>query len=338
MSRPPETVTGGRLVQVTAAEADMRLDRWFRLHFPDLPFTRLQRILRTGEVRVDGGRVKPGQRLAAGQQVRIPPLAKPPGAPDRPVRESRGETRAIPSPQDRAWLRSLILYEDARLIALNKPAGLAVQGGSGQVRHLDGLLDGLATAENGRPRLVHRLDRETSGVLLLARDRAAAAALALAFRNRAARKVYWAITAGRPPTDRGKIDSPLGKSEGGGQRMTADAPDTRTALTEYQVLDRAGDQFALVALRPHTGRTHQLRAHLASVGAPILGDGKYGGRAAFSAAWVAARGLHLHARSIRPDAAGPLITAPLPAHMAETLSALGLDPGVWLDADPFSAL
>ena len=337
MTRAPQNPAGVRLLTVAADEAGLRLDRWFLLRFPGLPFGRLQRILRTGQVRVDGGRAKTGQRLAAGQQVRVPPLP-PEASPETPRGGKHRAPAAAPSPADAAWLRGLILYQDARMIALNKPAGLAVQGGSGQTRHLDGLLGALAAADGDRPRLVHRLDRDTSGVLLLARGRQSAAALAQAFRDRTARKTYWAVTAGRPPAVRGRIDTPLGKSEGGGQRMTADAPDARTALTEYRLLDHAGDRFALVALRPHTGRTHQLRAHLASVGAPVLGDGKYGGRAAFGAGELAGHGLHLHARAIRPAAAGPEIRAPLPPHMVKTLNALGLDPGVWLDADPFDGL
>jgi 23S rRNA pseudouridine955/2504/2580 synthase len=259
--------------------------------------------------------------LAAGQRIRVPPQVATCSLPSaaRP---------AVVSAADRQSLSASILYADAEVVVIDKPAGLAVQGGSGTERHLDGMLD-VFRADGERPRLVHRLDKDTSGVLVLARTAAAAAALALSFRTRSVRKLYWALVIGQPPAAAGRIDVPLAKQGGaGGERMVAETNAGSRAVTDYRVVERAGRRVAWLALEPLTGRTHQLRAHCAALGTPILGDGKYGGRNAFLAGARAARRLHLHARAIRfchPDGRIVTAVAPLPAHMRETWAYFGFD-------------
>jgi 23S rRNA pseudouridine955/2504/2580 synthase len=306
-------------VRVADDEAGVRLDRWFRRRYPELTHGRLEKLLRTGQVRVDGKRAKSGLRLAAGQTVRVPPLGQPANraAPEKPVAAA-----------DARMLAARVLYKDDDVIALDKPAGLAVQGGTGTNRHLDAMLDALKFGAE-RPRLVHRLDRDTSGVLLLARTAVAAAKLAAAFRGYDARKAYWAAVVGVPHPLEGRIDAPLAK-EGGpkGERVAVEDEDGQRAVTRYRVVDRAGKRAAWLALEPETGRTHQLRVHAALLGTPILGDGKYGGRAAFLAGGGISPKLHLHARAIRlPHPRGGVleVVAPLPKHMAETWRFLGFD-------------
>jgi 23S rRNA pseudouridine955/2504/2580 synthase len=302
-------------------EAEVRLDRWFRRHFPELGHGRLQRLLRTGQVRIDGRRARANARLSPGQTIRIPPLAaaEPAGEPARPA-----PPRVDPA--DIEWLRSRILHEDQALMVLDKPAGLAVQGGTRTHRHLDGMLQALA-AGGERPRLVHRLDRDTSGLLVVARTASAAARLTAAFRRHLVDKLYWALVVGRPPAAQGRIDRPLAKQPGkGGERVTP-AADGGAARTEYRVVARAGKVAAWLALKPLTGRTHQLRAHCALLGTPIVGDGKYGGAAAHPTG--APKGLMLHAREIRlPHPDGGLLE--LSAPLSETVSAgfrwLGFEP------------
>ena len=254
-------------------EQDMRLDRWLKTHYPELPFGQMQRILRKGEVRVEGKRAKANDRLEAGMKIRIPPMNFEKS--DRPETEA---TPKGPDPRDEKLAKSLVIYRDADIIGINKPAGLAVQGGSKTERHLDGMLDFLQFDADDRPRLVHRLDKDTSGVMLLARNRLTAAQLGDAFKTKETRKVYWAITAGIPDIESGTINMPLTKGGGQGkERVFVDEEEGKEAITEFKVLERAGKRLALVALWPRTGRTHQLRAHMAALGTPILGDGKYGG-------------------------------------------------------------
>jgi 23S rRNA pseudouridine955/2504/2580 synthase len=251
--------------------------------------------------------------------VRVPPLGTTgqPAAPKLLPPLSEGERRD---------LVARILHVDDQVIVIDKPPGLAVQGGSGVGRHLDGMLDAL-TGDGDRPRLVHRLDRDTSGVLLLARTANAAAALAEAFRGRQVRKLYWAVTVGAPATDRGEIDVPLRKRAGpAGERTMIDPDEGRRALTVFSVQARAGRKAAWLELEPLTGRTHQLRAHCAVLGCPILGDGKYGGAAAFLGETGLSHGLHLHARAVRfPHPAGGemSIVAPLPPAIRETFAFFG---------------
>ncbi len=329
-------MSGVQSITVSRDEAGLRLDRWFRQHFPGLRHGQLEKLLRTGQIRVDGKRVKGNFRIARDQQIRVPPLD--PAATEAPTRKP-----AQTAPVDKRLLAELvaaIVLKDAAVLVLNKPAGLAVQGGSGTTQHVDGLLDGLRFGASERPRLVHRLDKDTSGALVLARTRAAARALTEAFRQRDAAKTYWALVAGAPNPERGMIDLALSKSGGAGnERARPDAVGGKPARTAYALLDHAGDRAAWLALRPETGRTHQLRVHCAAIGAPVLGDGKYGGRAAFLPGWEQGRGLCLHAQAIdiRHPAGGRLaVTCPPPAAFLAAMRDLGFDPATY--EDPFIEL
>lgn len=327
---------------VAPGEADMRLDRWFRLHFPELAHGRLQKLLRTGQVRVDGRRAKAGARLSAGAEIRVPPLGESKSAgKDAGRAPAASRAKAAPSEADIAFIRSLVLYRDDDVIAIDKPPGLAVQGGTGTRRHIDGMLEGLRFDAPEAPRLVHRLDRDTSGVLLLGRSRAAAAALGKAFKGRGIRKLYWAIVVGLPDPRAGRVELPIAKLPGkAGEKMAVDPEKGQRAVTYYRVMEAAGRRLAWVALWPQTGRTHQLRVHCAALGWPILGDGKYGGQAAFIAGHGLSRKLHLHARALalpHPVTGAPLIVrAPLPDHMRETWKFFGFD--FENTEDPFAEL
>jgi 23S rRNA pseudouridine955/2504/2580 synthase len=309
---------------VSEDEADIRLDRWFRRHFPGLTQGAIQKLCRTGQVRVDGRRVDAATRLAVGQAVRIPPLPAPPEERPRPVIEPGLERD----------LQRLVIYRDDHVLAVNKPHGMPVQGGPGISHHLDGLLDALRFGSTERPRLVHRLDRDTSGVLLLARTPGTAAKLAAAFRSRAVEKTYWAVVAGRPIPPEGRIDLPLRRIGGARGERTEIAErndkDAARAITDYRTLDHAGQKLAWLELSPLTGRTHQLRVHCVAIGAPILGDVKYARpdqNNAFSATVAGLSSeLHLHARALRlPHPAGGtlLVEADVPPHMIETFRTLG---------------
>jgi 23S rRNA pseudouridine955/2504/2580 synthase len=306
---------------VGADESEVRLDRWFRRHFPEIGHGRLQKLLRTGQVRVDGHRAQANARLSPGQTVRIPPLGADQPSPAPP----RGAPAAV-DPADAAWLRSRILFEDHALIVLDKPAGLAVQGGTGTRRHVDALLQAWA-ADGERPRLVHRLDRDTSGLLVVAKTAPAAAKLTEAFRRHRVDKLYWALVVGRPPEAQGWIDQPLTKQPGRGGERVAASEGGVPARTLYRVVGRAGKVAAWLALRPLTGRTHQLRAHCALLDVPIIGDGKYGGAAAHPPG--APKGLMLHAREIRlphPDGGMLEFTAPLSDPVLAGFRWLGFEP------------
>lgn len=340
-------------ITVEADEAGMRLDRWFRAHYPDLGFGHLQKLLRSGQVRVDGGRAKTNTRLEPGQAVRVPPMggaisidAGKEGAAhsaDAGVESDqapRAAGRALPGAgtargsDDAAYLRSLLLYEDDHVFVFNKPAGLAVQGGSGLSRHVDGMLETLRDAKDQKPRLVHRLDRATSGVLVVARTRLAAQKLAASFRSRSTKKVYWALVKGLPKPRQGRISTWLAKEEGPeGDRMRVARhgdDEASHAVSLYNVVEQAGQRLAWLTMRPVTGRTHQLRAHAAHIGHPIIGDDKY-----FHAEpdWDFPGGmqnkLHLHARRIvipHPSGKGVIdVTAPLPPHMQQSWNLLGFD-------------
>jgi 23S rRNA pseudouridine955/2504/2580 synthase len=324
--RPPPLPIGVQTLTVTEDEEGMRLDRFLKHRFPALGFTAAQKILRTGQVRVDGGRVKGETRLAAGQAVRIPPLRHDGDDPEAPaVRRSSGD--------DGDFLRSITLFENRDVLVLNKPFGLAVQGGSGTTRHVDGMLDALRGEDGQRPRLVHRLDKDTSGCLVIAKTRLAAAELAKTFRSRSARKIYWAVVAGVPRLRQGRISSYLAK-EGGetGERMRIAEHGERHAshaLTYYAVVDQAGPTAAWLSLKPVTGRTHQLRAHCEHIGHPIIGDPKYFRKENRELPGGIQNRLHLLARRIvlpLPRGGGTLdVTAPLPAHMVQSFNLLGFD-------------
>jgi 23S rRNA pseudouridine955/2504/2580 synthase len=328
--------SGVQTLAVSGDEAELRLDRWFRRRFPQVGHNMLERLLRTGQVRVDGKRAKANQRLIAGQTVRVPPLGEAPApGPQVAVRFSEAEAKA---------LRDAVLYKDADVIILNKPAGLAVQGGTGTDHHLDAMLDLLVFDAAERPRLVHRLDKDTSGVLLLGRSATAAARLAAAFRSRAAQKCYWALVVGVPKYRQGRIDAPLAKlrgrpgAGGAGDKVAVDEDEGRHAVTYYRVVEAAAHKAAWLELEPRTGRTHQLRAHCGLLGTPIQGDGKYGGQGAYLSGQGVSRKLHLHARAIEvPHPRGGVlrITAPLPAHMAASFGFFGFREAA--AGEPFTA-
>jgi 23S rRNA pseudouridine955/2504/2580 synthase len=309
---------------VSGDEAGLRLDRWFQRHYPELGHGALQKLLRTGQVRVDGKRVEGKDRVAPGQTVRLPPgvTSAPPPKP---------KSALLVSERDTAEIQSLVIHRDDWVIALNKPPGLAVQGGSGTERHVDGMLDALRFGLEDRPRLVHRLDKDTSGLLLIARSGQAAKRLSESFRDRETEKLYWAVVVGVPPRADGAIDLPLAKRPGARDRetMQVDHEEGQKALTHFRIMDRAGNRAALLALWPRTGRTHQLRVHCAEIGCPILGDRKYGGEEALLSAVADSRRLHLHARRLtlpHPSGKGTLrLQAELPAHFRRTVEAFGFD-------------
>ncbi len=344
-------MSGVHLRKVAPGEGGQRLDRWFRKQYPHVPQGRIEKMCRKGEIRVDGARAKGATRLADGQEIRIPPL--PDATAPTPAPESR-ITEA-----DAEMMRRAVIFRDDHIIALNKPPGLPTQGGSGQSRHVDGLSEALLFGAENRPKLVHRLDKDTSGLLLLARTGTAARGLAEAMRHRATRKIYWAAVAGVPTPRMGTIRFGLVKAPGHGkagqgEKMVCLSPDAvartpgaKRAETDFAVLSALGGRLSWCALEPVTGRTHQLRAHMAELGHPIVGDGKYGGSGQenLGDGWGAqlggeiSRKLHLHARSLAFEhpvtGARMRLVAPLPDHMARTWATLEWSPE---DApeDPFA--
>ena len=312
-------MSGVQQLPVPEHDAGQRLDRWFKRLFPHVPHGKVEKLMRTGQLRVDGKRVKGAHRLEAGQVVRVPPLPDP-----ETVRKSASE-------RDVAKLREWALYEDADLLAINKPFGLAVQGGTKTKRHIDGMLpEGF--------RLVHRLDRDTSGVLLIAKSAAAAKWAGKAFQSRRARKVYWGVTNGVPHplsgeikgyVAKGVLDNRFGNIHAGKEVMEPvrhGDPGAKHARTLFEAVATAGSKAAFVAMMPLTGRTHQLRLHMQMLGAPLAGDPKYmtdrplpGGLA---------EKLHLHARELsipKPDGSSLTFTAPLSEHMQQSFQLLGFD-------------
>ncbi len=312
---------------VTAEETGMRLDRWFKVHFPQVTFAYLNKLTRTGQVRVAGARAKTNTRLEAEQEIRVPPLAFD----TRPADAPKADVKPL-SPQERRLFQSMVIHEDRDIYVLNKPSGFAVQGGSKTHHHLDGLLMGLGVELGERPLLVHRLDRDTSGVIVIAKRRSVAAALGKLFATRAVKKTYWSVVKGVPKPAQGRIEVALIKAKGPeGDRMRAsqagEEEDEQRAVTFYAVLDKASDIAAWVSLKPVTGRQHQLRAHMAHIGTPIMGDEKYGGLDGMPEGL--AKKLHLHARRIvfpHPREGTIDISAPLPEHMLQSFELLGFDP------------
>ena len=333
-------MSGVQNLTVAPDEAEQRLDRWIRRQFPHVAQGRIEKMCRKGEIRVNGGRVKPATRIVPGQTIRVPPLPDPAEA---------GRSEAVlrvgdPRPEEIQAIRRAVLFRDDHMIVLNKPPGLAVQGGSGQKRHLGDFLPALRFGREDDPRLVHRIDRDTSGLLVLARTGHAAVALSRAFRSRSVDKVYFALVAGCPSPLAGNVHYGLVKTGGGGEagKMKVLHPDetgategARHALTQYRVIEQAGRRSSWVALRPVTGRTHQLRAHMAAIGCPIAGDGKYGGSRQENPGdgWGAGLGqalsrkLHLHAAHLElPDPVTGrrlAFSAPLPEHMRRSWEFFG---------------
>ncbi len=331
-------MSGVKTEIVASDEGGVRVDRWFKRHYPGLGHGALEKLLRTGQVRVDGGRVKASDRLAVGAAIRVPPMPK--DAETIPVRK----TDAPLNSQEKIAAEDLVIYMDSEIIVLNKPPGLASQGGPGITRSVDHLLGGLTFGKKQRPRLVHRLDKDTSGVLVIARTVPAAAALAESFRERDTKKVYWALTVGVPKPHQGIIKAALAKvAHGPGRtdermvvREKGEDDDAKRAVTRYRVVDHAAQKAAWLALMPVTGRTHQLRVHTASLGTPIAGDFKYGEEAARLSGSMSQK-MHLHARylRIRKPSGGYLeITAPLPAHMRKTWELFGWEPDTTTDFFP----
>ena len=318
-----------RTLYVDPGEEGVRLDRWFKRRWPHLNHIQIQKLARSGQIRVDGARVKPDTRLSAGAQVRVPPL---------PEAQPRREKDGI-DPREAAYALSLVLYEDEEVLALNKPSGLAVQGGTKTHKHVDRLLSAWGEGLE-RPRLVHRLDRDTSGVLVLGKTPGAAAKLAGAFAKRRTQKIYWALVAGFPKPPEGVLDLPLVKKGVGDREMVVPAdpkdPDAEAAETEFVTLSRAADKAAWMALWPHTGRTHQLRAHMLAMGHPILGDPKYNTEA--SQALSGGLKLQLHARRLvlpHPSRGSLMLEAPLSPEMKAGFERFGFDEHE-ADPEPFS--
>ncbi len=330
-------MSGVQTLSVGLDEGDQRLDRWFRRHFPQVSQGRIEKMCRKGEIRVDGGRVKASTRLEPGQSVRVPPL---------PDSAAPVVQRATVSDADAQMIQRAVIFRDDHIIALNKPPGLPTQGGSKQTRHVDGLAEALRFGAEDKPRLVHRLDKDTSGILILARNRRSAQALTEAFRSKDTRKIYWAAVAGVPQPRMGTVRFGLVKAPGHGRggegekmhtvhpNAVEDTPGAKRAVTDYAVLSALATRVSWCALVPVTGRTHQLRAHMAAMGHPIVGDGKYGGSGQenLGDGWGAqlggglSRKLHLHARSLsltHPISGARLnLTAPMPEHMARTWETL----------------
>lgn len=318
-------------ITVEKDEQGMRLDRWFKSHFPGLGFGQLQKLLRSGQIRIDGGRVKSDTRMQEGQSVRIPPMLTR-------LNEGSGHdpltANTIRDRHDADVLSAMILHEDSKLYVFNKPSGLAVQGGSGLNRHIDKMLESFRNKKGEKPRLVHRLDRETSGVLVVAKTRGAAATLSKQFRSRKTEKTYWAMVKGVPKPREGKISNWLAKirNEAGDDYMAVvkhGTPDSDHSVSQYRVIETSGPNICWVELKPITGRTHQLRAHTQHIGHPILGDSKYFNIENWNLPGGIQNKLHLHARRIQiphPDGGILDVTAPLPPHMIQTWNLLGFDP------------
>lgn len=312
-----------RHITVAPDDDGQRLDRWFKKHVGGMPWVLAQKLMRKGQIRVDGKRVKPDMRLVAGQEVRIPPF--------KPGVTSAAAFREHPGDAD--YIRNMVLYDNGDICVLNKPYGIAVQGGNRIDRHIDGLLEHLKDKNGVRPRLVHRLDRDTSGVLITARALKTVAALGRLLAGRDIRKEYWALVSPVPEMEKGIVTAPLAKGTGlmKDKILVKDREeDGQSAITIYRTLEHAGKQAAFVAFWPRTGRTHQIRVHAAHIGCPILGDEKYGAKAEDFADLGLAKRLHLHARRVvfrNPNGKGAVdVIAPLPSDLRASWQTLGFDP------------
>ena len=318
-------MSGVQQITVANDDDDIRLDRWFKRHYPELSYGRLEKLLRKGQVRLDGKRVKSNQRIVAGQVVRVPPFGDAAG-----LNQTNKKEDVYLSEQEIKEIQSWVLYKDADVIVINKPAGLPTQGGTGIKRHLDGLLHALKFEKEDKPKLCHRLDKDTSGVLVLARSSGVAAKLTKAFKTKDARKLYWALTVKAPNPSEGKVYQPIAKMyTPHGERMIIDAEEGKEARSLFRTIESTGNVAAWVALEPLTGRTHQLRVHCAYLKTPIQGDGKYGGQEAYLSGEGISKKMHLHARRIQvpsPDGVGVIdVSAPLPDHMVKSWDFFGFD-------------
>lgn len=306
---------GVEIKKVKAEDDGMRLNRWFMKYYPNLTLGRLQKLLRTKQVKVDGKRAETSLKLAAGSEVRVPPMDEQP---------ETGANRSEISRRDAEFILSLVIYKDDNIIVLNKPSGLAVQGGTNTSRHVDGMLEALRFELNEKPKLVHRIDKDTSGVLVLARNRTWADRLTKAFREHTLPKTYLALVNSCPKNPAGEIKAPLEKC---GEKSLV-SPDGKPAATVYKTLDEVGSKFALVEASPLTGRTHQIRAHMEYIGCPIVGDDKYfGGEKRQKYASIPDK-LYLHAYKIDLSALynkKTVIKAALPEHFKKALAALGIE-------------
>jgi 23S rRNA pseudouridine955/2504/2580 synthase len=315
-----KTITSNIMPPVLPQDHNIRLDRWFKRYYPALPHAALQKMLRTKDIRVDGKRAEANQRLFEGQEIRLPPMI------EKGDHTKAEQKKQVISEEALARLVDCVIYQDDIMLALNKPSGLAVQGGSGVKESVDYMLDGLKFDAKERPKLVHRLDKDTSGVLLLARDTQTATLLTGAFKGRDVQKTYWAVVAGVPKQRKGVIDIPLApQGKSGNEKMMPAEQGGQKAITHYEILASAGKKAAWLAVYPETGRKHQIRTHLAAIGYPIVGDGKYGGKDAFVEGL--SKTLHLHAREVRLKGVLPgevTITAEMPEHIEVTLHSLKL--------------
>ncbi len=305
-------MAGVEIIKVKEQDDGMRLNRWFLKYYPGLSLGRLQKLLRTKQIKVDAQKAEASLRLAAGQEIRVPPLEK----------EAEKPAEVGLSSRDCDFMRQLVIYKDDNVIVLNKPSGLAVQGGTKTTRHIDGMLAALQFDKPEKPRLVHRIDKDTSGLLVLARDRKNADLLTKAFREHLLEKEYLALVSGCPAAEEGEIKAPLAKI---GENAVV-RPDGKPATTIYRVLDNSGDKFALLAVAPLTGRTHQIRAHLQHIGCPIVGDDRYFGQTRQKYAEISDK-LHLHAYKINLSAIYNkklLLKAALPSYFKQSLETLGI--------------
>ena len=306
-------MSGIKIIKITSEDDGIRLNRWFLREYPALSLSRLQKLLRTKQIKVDGKRAETSTRLVVGQELRLPPLDNEKAVPAEKNISSR----------DIDYILSMIIYKDKNIIVLNKPSGLAVQGGTNTTKHIDGFLEALKFENAEKPRLVHRIDKETSGLLVLARNRKVAELLTKAFREHNLQKTYLALVRGCPNNFSDVINLPLEKI---GERVQV-INSGKKAVTEYKVLDNAGKKYALIEAKPLTGRTHQIRAHLEALGTPILGDDKYFGTERYRLAEVSDK-LYLHAYKIDLSsvfAQKMIITAPLPKHFVDACQFLGLE-------------
>ena len=308
-------------IQIDSDMAGRRLDRVLRERIDGLTQGAIEKYLRKGDIRLNGKKAKSNARLEEGDVVSYAAFLE--GLQEGPA--PKAKTQALTKDEVK-FIRSLVIKEGADYWALNKPAGLAVQGGSKTTKHIDRLLPGLVKPEDPRPKLVHRLDKDTSGVLLIAKNAKAAQHLAKAFASKTMEKTYWAIVVGVPVIPEGRIDIPLAKLEDvKGEKVRVDYDNGQRAVTYYRVIDTLATKLAWLELLPSTGRTHQLRVHCAEgLETAIMGDGKYGGEDAFP---MGRMPMHLHARSLTfSDLSGKKITvkAELPEHMQKTWKQLGL--------------